>query len=90
MIDGAIFNLLSDDLERFFLSLWLDVRSLVTLDVAVSGDTLRPRWKMLLQSLKSPAMDDWYHSMESVMWLSGRGIRPSQLQMKKVGISRVR
>ena len=79
----SFLNLLSDDLQRFFLSLWLDVRSLLTLDVAVSSDTLRPRWMMLLQTLKSPAMDDWYHRMESVMWLSRRGIRASRLQMKK-------
>ena len=86
----SFLNLLSDDLQRFFLSLWLDVRSLLTLDVAVSSDTLRPRWMMLLQTLKSPAMDDWNHSMESVMWLSRRGIRASRLQMEEVGAWRVR
>ena len=86
----SFFNLLGDDLQRFFLSLWLDVRSLVTLDVAVSSDTLRPRWMMLLESLKSPAMDDWYHNMASLMWLSRRGIRPLRLQRKEVGTWRVR
>ena len=79
----SFFDLLSDDIQRVFL-LWLDVPSLITLDVAVSSDTLRPCWMMLLQSMKSPAMDDWHHSMASVMWLSRRGIRPSRLQMKEV------
>ena len=83
-------NLLSDDLQRLCLSLWLDVRSLVTLDVAVSTSTLRPCWMMLLLSSKSPAMDDWYHSRASLMWLSRRGIRASRLQMKVVDTSRVR
>ena len=32
-------------------------------------------------------MDDWYHSMASLMWLSRRGIRASRLQMND---SRVR
>ena len=86
----SFFILLSDDLQRFFLSLWLDVHSLVTLDVAVSSDTLRPCWMMLLQSLKSPAMDDWSHCMALLIWLSRRGIRPSRLQMKQVGSWRVR
>ena len=86
----SFFNLLGDDLQRVFLSLWLDVRSLVTLDVAVSSDTLRPCWMMLLESVKSQAMDDWSHSMASLMWLSRRGIRPSRLQMKEFGTSQLR
>ena len=81
--------MLSDDRQRLCLSLWLDVRSLATLDVAVSSDILRPCWMMFLQCLKCPAMNDWDHSMASLMWLSRRGIRPSRLQMK-VGTSRVR
>ena len=85
----SFLNLLSDDLQGFILSLWLDVRSLVTLDVAVSSNTLRPCWMMLLQNLRCPAMDDWYHSMASLMWLSRRGIRASRIQME-VDTSRVR
>ena len=85
----SFFNLLSDDLQGFLLSLWLDVHSPLTLDVAVSSYTLRPCWMMLLQDLRCPAMDDWCHSEASLIWLSRRGIRASRLQME-VGTSRVR
>ena len=72
----------SEDLKILFLSFWLDVRSLATLDVAVSSHRLRPRWMMLLECLRCPAMDDWGQSISSLMWLSKRGIRASRLQMK--------
>ena len=73
--------LLSDDLQLHFLTLWLDVRSLATLDVAVSSHALRLCWMTLLQRLRSPAVDSWGHSLSSLMWLSRRGIRASRVQM---------
>ena len=75
-------SLLSDDLQILLLSLWLDVRSLTTLDVAVSSRRLRPSWLSVLRCLRSDAMDDWSHSLSSLMWLSKRGIRVSRLRMK--------
>jgi hypothetical protein len=36
MMMPSFFSLLSDDLQILFLSLWLDIRSLSTLDVAIS------------------------------------------------------
>jgi hypothetical protein len=45
---------LSDDLQILFLSLWLDVRSLSTLDIAISCRRLRPCWMTILQCLRSP------------------------------------
>jgi hypothetical protein len=80
---------LSDDLQIIFLSFWLDVRSLSTLDVAVSCHRLRPWWMTQLQCLRSPAVDDWGHSLSSLMWLSRRRIRASRVQMK-MDTSRVR
>ena len=80
---------LGDDLKILFLSLWLDVRSLSTLDVAVSCHRLRPCWMTLLQSLRSPTVDGWGHGLSSLMWLSKRGIRASKVQMK-MDTSRVR
>ena len=80
---------LSDDLQILFLSLWLDIRSLSTLDVAFSCHRLRPCWMTLLQCLRSPAIDDWGHGLSSLMWLSKRGIRASRVQMK-MNQSRVR
>ena len=75
-------SLLSDDLQILVLSLWLDVRSLTTLDVAVSSRTLRPTWLTVLRCLRSDAMDNWGHSLSSLMWLSTRGIRASRVEMK--------
>ena len=73
--------LLSDDLHILLLSLWLDVRSLTTLDVAVSSRRLRPNWLTVLRCLRSEAMDKWGHSLSSLMWLSKRGIRASRVRI---------
>ena len=73
---------LSDDLHILLLSQWLDVRSLVTLDVAVSSNTSRPYWKTLLGSLRSSSIDSMDHSASSLMWLIRRGICASRIQMK--------
>ena len=75
-------SLLSDDLQIIVLSLWLDVPSLTTLDVAVSSRRLRPSWLTVLRCLRSDAIDNWGHSMSSLIWLSKRGIRASQVRME--------
>ena len=43
----------SQGVDIRFLSFWLDIRSLVTLDVAVLSETSRPYWVTLLQSVLS-------------------------------------
>ena len=75
-------SLLSDDLQILLLSLCLDVRSLTTLDVAVSSRRLRPNWLTVLRCLRSDAVNNWGHSLSSLMWLSTRGIRASRVRMK--------
>ena len=69
-------------LSTLSLSLWMDVRSLATFDVAVSSHELRPSWMTLLKSLRCPAIDKWGHGLSSLMWLSRRGIRVSQVLIK--------
>jgi Leucine Rich repeat len=86
LLTGPSFLYLLSD--GFFLSLWLDVRSLATLDVAVSSHGLRLCWMMLLKRLRSPAVDSWGHGLSSLMWLSRRGIRASRVQIK-IDTSRV-
>jgi hypothetical protein len=76
--------LLCDDLSNLFLSSWLDVRSLVTLDVAFSNKTSTTAWRFLLRSVRSTAIDGWVHSLASLMWLIRRGIRVSRIQIKVV------
>ena len=73
---------LSDDLHTLLLSQWLDVRSLLTLDVAVSSNTSRPYWKTLLASLRSSSIDSIDHSASSLMWVMQRGICASRVKMK--------
>ena len=77
----SLFHELSDDLHILLLSHWLDIRSIVMLDIAVSNNTLRPYWKRLLRSLRSAAIDDMRHGALSLMWLIERGICVSRLQM---------
>ena len=75
-------NLLGDDLHTLLLSHWLDVRSLVTLDIAVSSKTCRPYWMELLHNLRSTSIDEMDHTASSLIWLSIRGICISRMQMK--------
>ena len=84
----SLLSLPSNDLQTVFLSLWLDVCSLTTLDVAVSSHESRPRWLTVLRCVRSGALDEWGHSLSSLMWLSRRGIRTSRLEMK-IDTSRV-
>ena len=74
-------NLLSDDLHIYILSNWLDIRSLSTLDVAVSSNTLRPYWMSLLHSISASVIDDWDHNLSSMTWLTRRRICSSRLHI---------
>ena len=85
LMAGLFTCALSDDLHSLLLSHWLDVRSLVRLDVAVSSATSRPYWMTLLGSLRSASIDNMYHSASSLMWLLRRGICASRVQMKDDG-----
>ena len=82
----SLLTLLSYDLQVFFLSLWLDVPSLVNLDVAVSSHDWRPYWMTLLHSLRSAGIDELDHSLASLMWLARRGICARRMQMKVDGL----
>ena len=83
MIMPLFLSVLSFDVHIQFISLWLDMRSLATLDVvAVSNNALRPYWMTLLHYLRGGVIDDWGHSMSSLTWLIRRGIRARRVQMK--------
>ena len=76
-------HLLSDDLHALILSRWLDVRSLVILDVAVSSKTCRPYWIAFLHSVRRwRCIDDISHTAASLMWLSIRRICISRMEIK--------
>ena len=77
-----LFHDLTVDLHALLLSQWLDIRSIVTLDIAVSSYTLRPYWMTLLRSLRADAIANMHHSASSLMWLIERGTCATRLQMK--------
>ena len=74
---------LSTDVHILFLSLWLDMRSLATLDTAVTNNALRPYWMTVLHSLRGGVIDDWGHSMSSLTWLIRRGIHAKRVEIKE-------
>lgn len=76
-----LLTLLSDDLKVYFLSVWLDVCSLVNLDVALTSHEWRPHWMKILHSSRSAAIDNWNHSRSSLMWLIGRKIPIIRMQI---------
>ena len=77
-----LLHALSGDLLDLLVSQWLDVRSLGTLDVAVSSNISRPYWIMLLRSFRSASIDGMDHSASSLAWLLSRRICTSRVQMK--------
>ena len=77
-----LYHSLSDDPHNFLLCHWLDIRSLGTLDIAISSNVSRPYWMALLQCMRAEAIDDMHHSASWLMWLIERGICPSKVQMK--------
>ena len=81
---ASFLHLLSNDLHALILTQWLDVRSLVTLDLAVSSKTCRPYWLAFLQSVRRcRCIDDVRHTAASLMWLSIRGISIFRMLMKE-------
>ena len=85
-------SVLSYDVHILFLSLWVDMRSLANLDIAISSNASRPYWLMLLKSLRNSIIDDWGHSISSLMWLAKRAIHATivQMQLEYEDASRVR
>ena len=75
-------SVLSRDVHILLLSVWVVVRSLGTLDVAVSCNSSRQYCLMLLHSLRGGIIDDWGHSISSLMCLTRRGIRAKRVQMQ--------
>ena len=70
------------DVHILFISRWLDMRSLATLDVAVSNKASRPYWMTLLRSLRGGMIDGLGHDMSSLMWLMRRGIHALRVRRK--------
>ena len=61
---------------------WLDMQSLVRLDVAVSSTCARKLWLMILESVTCKAIDEWHHCYSSMMWAILRSIRITHILVK--------
>ena len=91
MVTIPIFlSVLSYDVHIMFVSQWLDMRSLATLDAAVTNSASRPYWILLLRSLRNDIIDCWSHSMSSLTWLIRRGGIHARTVQMKVDASQVR
>ena len=64
-----------DDLLTSFLSVWLDVQSLLVLDIAVSGKRDRLLWLERLRTVQSIPMNKLRHNHSSIRWLISRNFR---------------
>jgi hypothetical protein len=62
------------DFLSFFLSNWLDVRSFLVLDVAMTNKNERSQWLENLKKTESLSVDEWHHDHSSIRWLINRGI----------------
>ena len=79
---STFFSVLSSDVHIQFISLWLDMRSLATLDAAVSDRACRPYWMTLLHSVRSGVIDEWGHNMSSLRWLIRRRIHARRVHIE--------
>lgn len=64
-----------DDLLTSFLSVWLDVRSLLALDSAISERNERLSWLQTLSTVQSVPMNELQHNHSSIRWLIKRNFR---------------
>ena len=62
-----------------FLCIWLNVESLGVLDIAVSNDSARKPWSIILKSIRCQAINVWRHSHSSMIWMMLRGIHVTQV-----------
>ena len=73
---------LSFDVHILFISRWLDMRSVATLDVAVSNKASRPYWMTLLRFLHGRLFYGLGNDISSLMWLMRRGIHALRVHRK--------
>ena len=73
---------LSFDIHILLISRWLNMRSVATLDVAVSNKASRPYWMTLLRFQHGRLYRGLGHDMSSLMWLMRRGIHALRVHRK--------
>jgi F-box and leucine-rich repeat protein 2/20 len=72
-ISSFLLHFTSDFLSSF-VSNWLDVRSFLVLDVAMTNKNERSQWLGNLKKTQSSSVDEWHHDQSSIRWLINRGI----------------
>ena len=73
----------NEDLSMLFLSEWIDYRSMVTLDVAITNHRTRILWLQRLRSISGGDVNNYMHSDSSMRWLIRRGIKASMIRMNE-------
>lgn len=64
----------NSDFLSSFLSNWLDLRSFLVLDVAMTNKNERTQWLENLKKTRLLSMNEWHHDQSSITWLIDRGI----------------
>ena len=73
--------MVNEDLSMLFLSEWIDYRSMVTLDVAITNHRTRILWLQRLRSISGGDVNNYMHSDLSMRWLIRRGLKPCTTRM---------
>jgi hypothetical protein len=75
---------LPSELITLLISEWLDVRSLITLDAAISSEATRLRWLSILSTIRhQKALESWGHTHESLQWMSTRHVGIKSITIKR-------
>ena len=75
--------MVNEDLSLLFLSEWIDYRSMVTLDVAITNHRRRILWLQRLRSISGGDVNNYMHSDSSMRWLIRRGLKPCTIRMNE-------
>ena len=61
------------------ICVWLDMRIIGLLDIAMSSRSARKIWLTTLKSIRSKVICVWHHSHSSMKWVMTRNIRVNQI-----------
>jgi Leucine Rich repeat len=78
---SSLFLCYSNDLVEFFLSYWLDPRTLGALDTAITSTRSRPLWMKSLSTIFTTVFDNFNFGDSSMRWLIKRRISITKIHV---------
>jgi hypothetical protein len=78
---SSLFLGYSNDLLEFFLSNWLDPRTLGALDTAITNTRSRPQWMKSLSTISTTVFDNLNFGDSSMRWLIKRRINITKIHV---------